>query len=97
VVTADKIVLTSGDPSSSRYAFRCPLCLSVVEWDCTEVIARLLLLNGARSQPWPAPELPPDEEHPVLDLSSIGELRRLLDRTDCVDLLQDDNRPPFTP
>lgn len=95
VVAADKIVLTSPDPSSSRYAFRCPLCLSVVEWNCTEVIARLLLLNGARSQPRPAPELLPDEERPVLDLSSIGELRRLLDRPDCVNLVEDDDRPPF--
>ncbi|MGH3822517.1 MAG: hypothetical protein ACRDRA_06715 [Pseudonocardiaceae bacterium] len=84
VVTTDEIVVTSRTPSPSSYAFHCPWCRSVVERHCAEAIARLLLLNGARTEPRSVPTA----GNPVFGLGHVEELHRVLDRPDWLSLLR---------
>ena len=88
VVSANEISLFASGPNRWDYAFRCPLCLSVVKRDCDDAKARLLLLDGAREEPsHPAGSGP--EERFAFGPGHVDELRRLLDRPDWFDLLQD--------
>lgn len=89
VMSADEVVLTSGESSPLSYIFRCPVCRLFVVERCSEVTARLLLLGGARTGAPPVPARPPASGPSVLGPEHVEELRRLIDRPDWLTLLRD--------